>query len=86
MGRTACTEPQCLYKVDLYFYLTFNLNIYYIFPMLIRKLRIFRMKLNITARLLYVLVIEYSVISATIIRDFNLENQSYPRILLIFCL
>jgi len=54
--------------------------------MLIRKLRIFRMKLNITARLLYVLVIEYSVISATIIRDFNLENQSYPRILLIFCL
>jgi hypothetical protein len=21
MGRTACTEPQCLYKVDLYLYL-----------------------------------------------------------------
>jgi len=22
MGRTACTEPQCLYKGDLYLYLT----------------------------------------------------------------
>jgi hypothetical protein len=21
MGRTACTEPQCLYKGDLYFYI-----------------------------------------------------------------
>ena len=23
MGRTACTEPQCLYKGALYFYLTY---------------------------------------------------------------
>jgi len=25
MGRTACTEPQCLYKGDLYLYLTVEL-------------------------------------------------------------
>jgi len=25
MGRTACTEPQSLYKGDLYFYFTFYL-------------------------------------------------------------
>jgi len=24
MGRTACTEPQCLYKGDLYLYLYFE--------------------------------------------------------------
>ena len=24
MGRTACTEPQCLYKGDLYLYLTLS--------------------------------------------------------------
>jgi hypothetical protein len=24
MGRTACTEPQCLYKGALYLYLTFS--------------------------------------------------------------
>lgn len=60
----------------------FNLNIHYIFPILIRKWRIFRMKLHITARFLYVLVIEYSVNSVPIILNFNLENQSCPRILL----
>ena len=26
MGRTACTEPQCLYKGDLYLYLYFDFN------------------------------------------------------------
>ena len=26
MGRTACTEPQCLYKGDLYLYLFFNIR------------------------------------------------------------
>ena len=26
MGRTACTEPQCLYKGDLYLYFTFSLK------------------------------------------------------------
>jgi len=43
--------------------------------MLIRKRRIFRMKLNVTARFLYVLMIEYSVNLAVIILNFNLENQ-----------
>jgi hypothetical protein len=28
MGRTACTEPQCLYKGALYHYLTVELYIY----------------------------------------------------------
>jgi hypothetical protein len=28
MGRTACTEPQCLYKGDLYLYLTVELYLY----------------------------------------------------------
>jgi len=27
MGRTVCTEPQCLYKGDLYLYLTIILRI-----------------------------------------------------------
>jgi hypothetical protein len=27
MGRTACTEPQCLYKGDLYLYLTVALSL-----------------------------------------------------------
>jgi len=31
MGRTACTEPQCLYKGVLYFYLYF-MNTKYKFP------------------------------------------------------
>jgi len=36
MGRTACTEPQCLYKGALYLYFYFatfldTLNFYYIF-------------------------------------------------------
>jgi len=26
MGRTACTEPQCLYKDDLYLYLEYNMT------------------------------------------------------------
>jgi len=26
MGRTACTEPQCLYKCDLYLYLYINIS------------------------------------------------------------
>jgi len=26
MGRTACTEPQCLYKGDIYLYLTWSSN------------------------------------------------------------
>jgi hypothetical protein len=26
MGRTACTEPQCLYKGALYLYLTFEIR------------------------------------------------------------
>jgi len=26
MGRTACTEPQCLYKGDLYLYLYYSLH------------------------------------------------------------
>jgi hypothetical protein len=26
MGRAACTEPQCLYKVELYLYLTNDLR------------------------------------------------------------
>ena len=29
MGRTACTEPQCLYKGALYLYLTVELYLYY---------------------------------------------------------
>jgi len=29
MGRTAYTEPQCLYKGDLYLYLTFHIKYYY---------------------------------------------------------
>jgi hypothetical protein len=28
MGFTACTEPQCLYKGDLYLYLTVELYLY----------------------------------------------------------
>jgi hypothetical protein len=28
MGRTACTEPQCLYKDALYLYLTVELYLY----------------------------------------------------------
>jgi hypothetical protein len=28
MGRTACTEPQCMYKGDLYLYLTVELYLY----------------------------------------------------------
>ena len=28
MGRTACTEPQCLYKGELYLYLTVELYLY----------------------------------------------------------
>ena len=28
MGRTACTEPQCLYKGALYLYLTVQLYLY----------------------------------------------------------
>jgi len=28
MGRTACTEPQCLYKGALYLYLTVELYLY----------------------------------------------------------
>ena len=28
MGRTACTEPQCLYKGALYLYLTLELYLY----------------------------------------------------------
>jgi hypothetical protein len=28
MGRTVCTEPQCLYKVALYLYLTVELYLY----------------------------------------------------------
>ena len=28
MGRTACTEPQCLYKGALYLYLTVELYVY----------------------------------------------------------
>ena len=28
MGRAACTEPQCLYKGDLYFYFTVELYLY----------------------------------------------------------
>jgi hypothetical protein len=28
MGRTACTEPQCLYKGALYIYLTVELYLY----------------------------------------------------------
>jgi hypothetical protein len=28
MGRTACTEPQCLYKGALYLYLTVELILY----------------------------------------------------------
>jgi hypothetical protein len=35
------------------------------------------MKLNITARFLYVLVIEYSVTSTAVL-NFNHENQSSP--------
>jgi len=54
--------------------------------MLIGKRRIFKVEPNITARFLYVLVIEISVTSAAIILNFNVENQSNPRILLIFCL
>ena len=27
MGRTACTEPQCLYKGDLYLYITIHISI-----------------------------------------------------------
>jgi len=31
MGRTACTEPQCLYKGALYLYLTYiRLGLYYV--------------------------------------------------------
>jgi len=33
MGRTACTEPQCLYKGDRYLYHTaFNFSVSYLFP------------------------------------------------------
>jgi hypothetical protein len=28
MGRTACTEPQCLYKGDLYLYLFYKICTY----------------------------------------------------------
>ena len=28
MSRTACTEPQCVYKGTLYLYLTVELNLY----------------------------------------------------------
>ena len=31
MGHTACTEPQCLYKGDLYLYLLWNLKVHYCF-------------------------------------------------------
>ena len=29
MGRTACTEPQCLYKGELYLYLRAEIDLYY---------------------------------------------------------
>ena len=32
MGRTACTEPQCLYKVALYFTLAFKIGKRAFFP------------------------------------------------------
>jgi len=60
--------------------------IYCIFLMLRIRRGLFRMKLNITARFTYVLVIEISASSAAIILNFNLENQSSLRRLLIFCL
>ena len=31
MGRTACTEPQCLYKGDLYLYLLIKIVGFYVF-------------------------------------------------------
>ena len=31
MGRTTCTEPQCLYKGDLYLYLYTNFNFFSIY-------------------------------------------------------
>jgi len=27
MGRTACTEPQCVYKGDVYLFLPFNVSL-----------------------------------------------------------
>jgi len=63
---------------------TCNPNLICIFPMLISKRRIFKLELKITARFLDVLVIEISVTSAAIIFNFNVENQSSQRILLIF--
>jgi len=33
MSRTACTEPQCLYKGDLYLYFTFTLRPTYIYDL-----------------------------------------------------
>ena len=40
MGRTACTEPQYLYKGALYLYLTFTLTVY-------KRLRLRRKEINI---------------------------------------
>jgi len=44
MGRTACTEPQCLYKGDLYLYLyltTLHLLMWFLYIFLIGKLNIY---------------------------------------------
>jgi hypothetical protein len=42
MGCTACTEPQCLYKVDLYLYLfTHALLLQFLFPVIYKIIRLF---------------------------------------------
>jgi len=33
MGRTACTEPQCLYEGDLYLFLLLNKKYYPVHPL-----------------------------------------------------
>jgi hypothetical protein len=36
MGRTACTEPQCLYKGDLYLYLLLGDRCFHELPFILR--------------------------------------------------
>jgi len=38
MGRTACTEPQCLYKGDIYlFFYAFIIKAYNVFPEVVTR-------------------------------------------------
>ena len=41
MGRTACTEPQCLYKGTLYLYLYLNMDLVTFRVEVLQKLRRF---------------------------------------------